>query len=89
MSKKKYTLRQTLRKSKAKTKGADAQIANLIERATPVIKRSKVDQPLTKRELDLLRTLRDVLTLRLEVAAYDAPLHDFERRLNTGEIVEQ
>lgn len=89
MPKKKYTLRQQLRKSKAKTKGADAQLANLLERVMPVIKRSKVDRPLTKRELDLLRGLRDILALRLEVAAYDAPLHDFEQRLNAGKIVEE
>lgn len=88
MARKKYTIRQTLRKSKAKTKGADAQLANLIERVTPIVRRSKVDRPLTDRELNLLKTLRDVLTMRLEVAAYDAPLHDFEQRLNAGEIVE-
>jgi hypothetical protein len=87
--KKKYSLRQTLRKSKAKTKGADAQLANLLARVMPIVKRSKVDRPLTKRELDLLRALRDILALRLEVAAIDAPLHDFEQRLNAGEIVEQ
>jgi hypothetical protein len=67
--KKKYTLRQTLRKSKAKTKSADAQLANLLERVMPTVKRSKVDRPLTERELDSLRALRDILTLRLEVAA--------------------
>jgi len=41
-------------------------------------------RPLTKRE----RILRDMLTARLEVAAYDAPLQDFENRLDAGEIKE-
>jgi hypothetical protein len=29
-----------------------------------------------------------MLTTRLEIAAYDAPLHDFEKRLDAGEIKE-
>jgi hypothetical protein len=77
-----------LRKSKGATKGADARVLRILERVAPIIKRSKVDKPLTRQELELIRSLRDMLTTRLEVAAFDAPLHDFERRLDAGEIKE-
>jgi len=58
-------------------------------RVVPVIRRSKVDRPLTEAEQELIRTLRDMLTTRLEVAGLDAALHDFEKRLDAGAIIEQ
>lgn len=76
--KKRSTMTQKLRKSKAQTKGADARVRNVIERVLPIIRRSKVDKPLTASELQTIKTLRDMLTTRLEIAAFDSALHEFQ-----------
>lgn len=70
------------------TKGADVRVVRVLERVAPIIKRSKVDKPLTEQEVGEIRRLRDMLTTRLEIAAYDASLHDFQKRLDSGEIKE-
>jgi hypothetical protein len=42
----------------------------------PIIRRRKTDKWLTRRELGIIARVRDMLTTRLEIAAYDAMLHD-------------
>ncbi len=79
--KKKYTLLQDMRKSHARTKGADARIARNIRELLPTITRSKVDDPLTKRELNQIILVRDMLTTRLEIAMYDAALRDIAKHV--------
>jgi hypothetical protein len=77
---KRYTLRQALRKSDARTRGCDARIENLMKKVLPIIKRSKKNRPLMNSELRSIDTLRDVLTERIRIAALDAMI----RSLNDG-----
>lgn len=86
MQKKRYTLRQILRKGRANTRGADARILSAIAKIIPIIKRNKSDKPLTKSETVVIETLRDMLSTRLEVAAYDSALYHFEKKLDAGRV---
>lgn len=82
--KKKYTFLQEIRKSNARTKGADARVARNLRELLPIITRSKIDNPLTKRELSQIVLVRDMLTYRLEVAMYDDALFAIAKRVRNG-----
>jgi hypothetical protein len=58
------------------TKGADTVSLRHLTVLLPVTRRRKTDKLLTRRELGVIATVRDMLTKRLEIAAYDAMLHD-------------
>jgi hypothetical protein len=75
MKKKTYTNLQILRKANARTKGVDAVLARHLKTLLPIIERRKVDTLLTNRELGLINRVREMLTARIEIAAYDAMLN--------------
>jgi hypothetical protein len=75
MKKKTYTNLQILRKSNARTKGVDAVLARHLKALLPIVERRKVDKLLTNRELGLINRVREMLTARIEIAAYDAMLN--------------